>query len=62
MKITIVAHSRDKEGYGMNHKVDSPKITYNFPRWLWGNIGYVKLSPKKLLDQSEMLLFWKKII
>jgi len=33
---TIAVHSRDKEGYGANHEVNSPKISRNFPKgYFW---------------------------
>jgi len=33
----------------------SLKISHSFPRWRWGSIGKVKLSPNKLSDWPKIL-------
>jgi len=58
-----VVHSRDDKEVGIAHEVKSPK---NQPLFSQTTMGQVKLSPKKLSDQPEMLLkvaaeFLKKV-
>jgi len=36
-----------KKDMGANHKVNSPKISQNFPRWWWGSIGWVNQAQKR---------------
>jgi len=47
-----VVHSRDNEGVGADHEVNSIKISHNFPMGE-GGIGLVELSPNKFQVDSK---------
>jgi len=58
---TKMVHSRDEEDYGVNHEVNSPKISYNFLRWWWGRVTKLKQPWPEMLSKSCYGIFKKKL-